>query len=116
MPINSTQSQKQLVESYLSPTQKITITGSIQNAHSKESIGIDIRKFFSPRKAGDNKEWLPTKKGIWLDLEQLKKLVSMLISNSDMIPGVTEGADVDKWINHDILDFLNPDIEHVQKL
>lgn len=114
MPINTTQSQKELLASFLSPTQKLSITGSIQDVHTRQSIGIDIRKFFAPTRSGPDKQWLPTKKGIWLDLDQLQRLVAMLISNSEAIPGNITNAR--EYINADILNFLAPDKERINKL
>lgn len=114
MPHNTTTAQHILSSAKIGQ-QQLRITGSIQELHDRQNIGIDIRKFYL-----SNGEWKPTKKGIWLDLDQLKCLIGMLISESEAIPHITSDLPsdepTDRYINKSIRNFLAPDGEDIQKL
>jgi hypothetical protein len=86
-------SQTLLATIQITPTQQLRVTGSIQDRDHREAIGVDIRKWYA--KGG---EYFPTPKGIWLNLDQLHKLLAYMLPETDI-----EGL-----LNHELLKFLQP--------
>lgn len=91
-------SQTLLATIQITPTQQLRVTGSIQDRDHREAIGVDIRKWYA--KGG---EYFPTPKGIWLSLDQLRKLLVYLLP---------ESGDIDTVINGELLEFLRPGQEN----
>ena len=97
-------SQTTLATIQITPTQQLRVTGSIQDRDHREAIGVDIRKWYL--KGG---EYHPTPKGIWLSMDQLRKLLAYLLPESD---------NIDALINRELLEFLQPgqEVEGFQRL
>lgn len=94
-------SQTMLATIQITPTQQLRVTGSIQDRDHREAIGVDIRKWYL--KGG---EYYPTPKGIWLNLDQLKKLLCYMLSTSENVKELLPDTAVSSFLNQELLTFL----------